>query len=158
MTCPCTSLRSGLFIQTAVHWMDWERLKTSCFHLHSSWMKGLFAFTAFLEGHFSSVPQTWRRLKLLWGSFTFFKAEIQISSPGLDESRVYKHPGISLQPNCYPWKEEGSRSHESNSGFEQISCSICSTFRCVGRFKCCLCLSPPACLGLPQLFEEFELC
>lgn len=155
-TCPCTSHRSGLFIQTAVHWMDWELLKTSFFHLHSSWIETLFSFIVFLAGHFSSIPQTWRRLKLLWAFFTFFKAGIQISSPGLDKSCVYKHPGISLQPNRYPCKEEGSKSHESNSGFKQISCGICSTLRFVGRFKCCLCLSPLVCSGLPQLFEEFH--
>lgn len=117
-----------------------------------------FSFIAFLARYFSGVPQTWRRLKLLWACFTFFKAGIQISSPGLDESCVYKHLSISLQPNHYPCKDEGSKSHEGNSSFKQISCSMCSTLRFDGKFKYCLCLSPPVYSGLPQLFEEFELC
>lgn len=158
MTCAHTSLRSGWFTQTAIDWMDWELFKTSCLHLHSSWIKTLFSFITFLAGQLSSVPQTWRRLKLLWGFFTFFKAGIHISSTGLEESRVHKHPGISLQPNRSPCKEESSKTQESSSGLKQICCGICSTLRFVGRFKYCLCLSPPLCSGLPQLFEEFELC
>lgn len=147
MTCPRTSLRSGLFIQTAIHWVDWKLLKPSCFHLHSSWMKTLFSFIAFLVGRFSSVPQTWRRLKFLWDFLPFLRQEYRFPPQSWTRAVFYKHPGISLQPNPYPCKEEGkpNKSHESNSSFKSISCSICSTLRFVSRFKRSLCLSPPAC-------------
>lgn len=147
MTCPRTSHISGLFIQTAVHWMDRELLKTSFFHLHSSWIKTLFSFIAFLARHFSSIPQhegVWSYYELF---LPFFKAGIQ----GLMRAVSTYIPASACNATCHPSKEESSRSHESNRGFKQISCGICSTLRFVGR------LSVP-CVPPRQRAQDFLSC
>lgn len=130
MTCPHTSPRSGLFIQAAVCWTTGSFLKLVALTCILPVLKCYLLLWLFLAWHFSSIPPTQSYMKLPWGFFTSFKAEIEISSPELDESCILQtSQSISLQPNHYSCKEKGNKSHGSNSSFKLMSWDICSTFR-----------------------------
>lgn len=162
MTWPPSSLKSGLCIQIAIHWVDWE-LTIIIFTCILPKLKCWFPLLPFCPGTFTNISKTYvtKKFGIFCGCFfspPFLKVGIKISSPGLDKSHGCKHSGIILQLNCYPCKQEGSKSQESNCGFKQISCDISSTLRFVGKFKCCLCLSLSVCSRLTQMLENFEFC
>lgn len=154
MTCSHISPRSGLFIQTAVHWTTGNFLKLVAFICILPILKCNLLLWLLLAWHLSSISQT-NKTEVTIKFFTSFKAGIEILPPEVAESSVLQI-SQELQPATQPLflQRKSNKSQESNSGFKLTSWDICSTFRSFIFFKCCLCHSWPLCSG----FQKFGLC